>query len=110
MKNNNMREALYYWNNAGLSILIPKQRGLGFLKCPFGHHNITALADIECEERIDMCGLDGYLFFPYGYKAFGERASIQERVLPKLSKHFKFKAWTEVGSDYFYKHLAATIT
>lgn len=90
-----MSEAIYMWDNGGLNVAIPKRRGKGYLKVPFGHHANSKLNDIENEEGIDMCGLDGYLELEYRYIDPDKRDAIVARVLPKLAAHFGFQTWRE---------------
>lgn len=94
--------AIYTWDLAGLMVLIPKKRGRGFLRCPLHHHYVAALSDIEIEECVDLCGLDGYLQLNYGYvHDDAEQARIVDRVMPKLAAHFEFTAWRESHRDFW---------
>jgi hypothetical protein len=83
------------WDLSGLSVLIPKRRGTGYLRYPLGHHRVEKLADIEYDEGIDLCGIDGYLQLEYGYRKPDERREIEARVMPKLAAHFGFTSWHE---------------
>lgn len=100
-----MIEALYLWNHGGLNVLVPKQRGIGFLRCPLGHHSIPELTDIAHSEGIDIWGLDGVLELDYRYKGLKEQKIITQRVMPKLATYFKFSSWREAGFEEFYSHL-----
>lgn len=91
------------WDSGGLNVLIPKRRGEGYLAVPYGHHAVAALGQIEAEEGIDMCGLDGYLELDYR-RCSDERDAIVARVMPKLAKHFGFKSWRE-DTKLFWKIL-----
>ena len=83
------------WDAGGLNVAIPKRKGGGYLKVPFGHHPNSKLSAIEVSERVDMCGLDGYLELSYGYTRLERRKQITARVLPQLAKIFGFKTWRE---------------
>ncbi len=96
-------KALYLWNGSGLNVLVPKKRGKGYLKVPFGHHPVPALSDIEVSESVDMDGLDGMLTLQYGYTyPDSKRQAIVDRVMPRLAEVFKFKEWEEVSNDAFF--------
>jgi hypothetical protein len=83
------------WDMGGLNIAVPKKRGSGYLKQPYGHHAIQALDDIAADERIAMCGLDGYLNLEYRYVEYDARAAIIDRVMPRLAAHYGFREWME---------------
>ena len=80
---------------SGLNIAIPKRRGTGYLKQPYGHHAIAALDEISYDEKIDMNGLDRHLNLEYRYVEVANRAEIVARVLPRLARHYGFKNWRE---------------
>lgn len=90
-----MSEAVFIWDMSGLLVLIPKRRGSGYLKSPLYHNYVPELNRIECDERVDMCGLDGYLQLEYGYIDHDERQAIVDRVLPRLAAHYGFTTWRE---------------
>lgn len=100
----NRKTAIYMWNLHGLNIAIPKKRGSGFLKVPYGHHAISDLDDIFTEEdyeadishSLDVEGLDGFLSINYG-PLWSEPAknSIIERIMPKLAAYYGFELWEE---------------
>lgn len=57
------KELLWLHIDTNIWVLVPKKRGIGYLKTPYGHH---ANADFEKVRRdkmdnIDVFGLDGYL-------------------------------------------------
>lgn len=89
------------WDAGGLNILIPKRRGTGYLKVPYGHHAVKGLSDIESSELVDMDGLDGYLTLEYRYVHPDEQQALVDRVMPKLAKHFKFTTWRESAIDFW---------
>ena len=80
---------------SGLNIAIPKKRGSGYLKQPYGHHSISALNQIAFDESVDMCGLDGYLNLEYGYVEIDARSTITARVMPRIAAHYGFSDWRE---------------
>ena len=93
-----MSEAIYMWDRGGLNILIPKRRGTGYLKVPFGHHAVSGLNDIECAVSADFDGLEGYLSVEYIHRPHGYSKSEEEAValiMPMLAKHYGFTTWRE---------------
>lgn len=46
-----------------IKILIPKKKGIGFLKTPIGHH----VSKLISELGYDCFGLDGYVNIPVRY-------------------------------------------
>ena len=97
-------EAIYIWDMGGLNVLIPKRRGQGFLRCPLGHHRVNALASIEEDERIDLCGLEVYLSLDYGILLDEARDAIITRVMPRLACHYGFTSWVE-DREKFWENL-----
>lgn len=57
-----------YWavHNRSVMFLIPKKRGIGFLRQPVGHH-VNELSTLITSLGYDCCGLDGYLDVNTGY-------------------------------------------
>lgn len=49
-----------------IKILIPKKKGIGFLKTPIGHH-ANELSKLISELGYDCFGLDGYVNIPVRY-------------------------------------------
>lgn len=87
--------AILMWDTSGLCIAVPKKRGHGYLKVPYGHHAVARLNRIATAEGVDMDGLDGYLNLGYGYTDTDERAAIVHRVLPQIAAHYGFASWRE---------------
>lgn len=82
------------WDLGGLNVLIPKRRGTGYLRVPYGHHNDPKLNRIADAIRADVCGLDGYLAFEISLSR-QDRERIVGIVLPMLAAHFGFTQWRE---------------
>ena len=83
------------WDLGGLAVLIPKKNGKGYLKTPLYHNYVKALSDIESDECVNLCGLDGYLHLDYGYTDTARREAIEARVMPRLAAHYGFTTWKE---------------
>lgn len=86
------RELLYCWVAWQFSVLVPKRRGVGFLKVPYGHHVDAGLLDIETIAGCDIYGLDGALDFqcPGSVYHGGNSARIEfaSIVMPELERHY----------------------
>lgn len=88
--------AVYIWNGSGLNVLIPKKRGTGYLRQPYGHHSIAELNEVAYDENCDLSGLDGCLTLEYGMTTdHQKRAEIVARVMPRLAEHYAFASWRE---------------
>ena len=46
---------------SSISVLVPKTRGAGYMRCPLGHSKHPILSDLSWDLGVDMCGLDGDL-------------------------------------------------
>lgn len=64
------KELLWMYVDDSIYVLVPKKRGIGFLRQPYGHHvnhelNQT-IWSVEGADAIDVFGLDGYLDLKVG--------------------------------------------
>ena len=89
--------AFYMWNNSGLNVTIPRRRGKGYLKQPYGNHYVPK---IECARsrlgNIDFFGLDGYLELDYGMICDRvKQVELAGEALPILAECFGFNEWIE---------------
>ena len=89
--------AVFMWDHSGLNVLIPKKRGLGFLRTPYGDHRIDKIEDALDEMGgVDACGLDGYLELEFGMVSNREeQVRIAGIALPALAKASGFSDWVE---------------
>ena len=96
------RELLYSWSAAMFRVLVPKQRGEGFLRVPYGHHPKPELDRIAAVARCDVFGLDGALDFEvpgaiyHGGKT--ERDAFVAKIVPLLEAHYGVPA-REISSE-----------
>lgn len=81
-------------------ILVPKQRGEGFLKVPFGHHN-GPLSDVAAEIGYDLFGLDGSLDVQTGFLRRDAIGDILANIMPAISKHYGID-WRLIDADEFW--------
>lgn len=97
-----MRELLYTWGSWSLLVLVPKIRGVGFLKVPLGHHHDPFLSQMEQDCRCDITGLDGHLDFDCRLGGGdGRRDAFVAQCIPKLEKHYKCPS-REIGHGQFF--------
>jgi hypothetical protein len=95
------KELLVYAREDGreVSILVPKLRGTGYLKVPFGHHQNSALSEVGYEIGYDLFGLDGSLDVQTGF-LFGKRDEIVARIMPVIAAHYGM-TWRLVDGDEY---------
>lgn len=96
---------LYCWMWARMEVLVPKKRGSGYLKVPFGHHADDELGHLETVAECDIFGLDGALSFECGAQISScpdKRTKFEARILPGLQKHYKMDT-REVSETEFWR-------
>lgn len=81
-------------------ILVPKRRGEGFLKAPFGHH-AGPLTQVEAKIGFDLWGLDGSLDVQTGYTSRSDKADLLARIIPPICAHYGM-TYREVDHDEFW--------
>lgn len=86
------KQLLYCWVSEALNVLVPKQRGAGFVKVPYGHHRNVKLDILSEAAGCELFGLDGALEFQCGGKIFHGGSEVRNAfvatVLPLLEKHY----------------------
>lgn len=99
-----VKELLYCFVGPSLQILVPKRRGIGYLKQPIGHHP-NALSRLETEAGYDLFGLDGAIEVHCGFLGSQERMDkVAKQVLEPISRLLGFP-YREVGGEEFWsKH------
>lgn len=93
---------LWAWTLGMLHVLVPKQRGIGWLLVPAGHHASPKIRDIETAAGCDVFGLDGTLDFDCGmdigvYR--DQRRAFEDRVFPAIERAFCCLRGQEVSLD-----------
>lgn len=99
-----MKELLYCWFPTRLDVLVPKRRGNGFVKVPWGHHQDPGLTDIERAAGCDVFGLDGCLMFECGIRVAtyeASRKAFEDVVLPALQRHYGWPCRKVTSSEYW---------
>lgn len=94
------------WVANGFNVLIPKRRGIGYLRVPYGHHHDAALDAIGALVGVDVFGLDGALFFECSGSVFHGAPAVREafaaKVVPALERHYGLGA-LEISQDEFWR-------
>jgi hypothetical protein len=97
-------ELLYCWAVPNcLSVLVPKKRGNGFLRVPYGHHHDEALSRIAAAAGCDVFGLDGSLDFVWGgvdCASEDVREALASKVIPCLELHYGLSARLVTPGEY----------
>lgn len=99
---------VWAWLHTTLEILIPKQRGKGWLKVPAGHHAEARLREIEDAAECDVFGLDGTLTIECGGKVTCYpdcRQRLTARLFPVISREYKTRPDREVSFAFIEREL-----
>lgn len=103
-----MKELLYSWVSGQFSVLVPKKRGAGFLKTPYGHHHNLELSRVESMAGCDLWGLDGSLDFQVsGAILYGGRVgqlAFSSKVMPMLEQYYGFPSKEIEPAEYWRLH------
>jgi hypothetical protein len=90
---------LWAWLHRSLEVLVPRQRGKGWLKVPAGHHAEKRVRELEIVSGVDVYGLDGTLSFQceiYSNES-DERKAFEALVFPVIETHYKCSPGHEVS-------------
>lgn len=102
----NEKELLYCWVARDFNVLVPKRRGSGFLKVPYGHHVDQSLDVIADAGRCEVTGLDGALAFECGGEIFNGgdevRSDFAAIIIPRLESHYGLTA-REIDAPDFWR-------
>jgi len=102
------RELLYTWSHECLAVLVPKQRGVGFLKVPYGDHNDPALNHVADAAGCDLFGKDGALEFQCGGQVYHggctAHAAFEAQVIPALEAHYGWRARAIPSHEFWALH------
>lgn len=89
------RKFLWAWQLRTLEVLVPKQRGKGWLKVPAGHHAEARIQELETAAGCDVWGLDYTLSFQTGYTGDLDdegrkwRKDFEAKVFPWIERGWK---------------------
>lgn len=101
-----VKELLCSWVAGQFCVLVPKRRGAGFLRVPYGHHFDEALDDIASTVSCDVFGLDGMLEFECGGSTYHDQVAREvffKKVVPRLEAHYGVLA-REVSQSEFWRY------
>lgn len=103
-----MKELLYCWISKQFSVLVPKKRGDGYLRAPYGHHHIEELTHIAYAVGYDVCGLDGELTFEVAGSLYhgsqSNRKAFTSRLMPLLEAYYGFPSREIFAAEFWQKH------
>lgn len=105
------QQLLYHWLGRELLVLVPKKRGSGYLRVPYGHHIDVLLDDIAYKVKCDFIGLDGHLeCVPSDstYTGPNRQAKFQSVLIPLLEAHY-VKTSREVTATEFWQLHPSTV-
>lgn len=98
-------QLLFCWVASSFHVLVPKKRGGGFLKVPYGHHDDQGLNAIASVANCDVFGLDGSLEFSCTGAIYHGPQQMRDQfsaaVVPLLEKHYGMTA-REITSHEFW--------
>ena len=102
------KELLFCWVSQALQVLVPKKRGRGFLRVPYGHHYDRVLTKIANDAGVDVFGLDGALEFQcpgaiYHGEAAARKAFVEE-VIPPLERYYGWPSREIKPAEFWAKH------
>lgn len=102
------RQLLYCWVANRFHVLVPKKRGLGFLKVPYGHHDDRGLSDIADAVQCDVFGLDGSLEFQCSGAIYHGPKQLRDQfcasVVPHLVQHYGITAREVTPGEFWASH------
>ncbi len=99
---------VWAWLSSTLEILIPKQRGKGWLQVPAGHHISNRIRAIEEAAQCDICGIDGTLSIECGSKVAvypERRQELIDRLFPVVSREYRTQPDREVGYHFIEREI-----
>ena len=98
-------ELIYCWVSQCFSVLVPKKRGGGFLKVPYGHHHNAELTGIANKIGVDVFGLDGSLDFEVNRSIYyGDRNKFSSVLMPMLESYYGLPSREVNVNDFWRLH------
>jgi len=97
---------LWMYFDGSICILVPKKRGTGFLRVPYGHHVDDGLEDVRCElDMVDLFGLDGYLRVDCNKWCDQDRDRVYaHKVMSAFGAHYGVN-YKEIRADVFHEFI-----
>lgn len=86
-------------------MLVPKRRGEGYVKVPYGHHHIPGLDEIADKAGCDIWGLDGALDFQVSDALYhgpeSDRVKFIGVIAPLLERYYGFPSREIVAAEFW---------
>ncbi|ENI4487358.1 hypothetical protein ABXZ88_003230 [Vibrio fluvialis] len=103
------KELLWMYLNDGIDVLVPKKRGLGYLRQPYGHHSNPLLDDavwrVKGCEQIDIFGLDGNLTLRVNQYEFDDpKRILATALMDSLSTYYGWPHREVTPKEYWSNH------
>lgn len=101
------KELLGCWVTEAFCVLVPRERGTGFLKVPYGHHHDPRFREVDLAVGCDIFGLDGALEFQCGprvYNSTSERQAFLDRLATPLEALYGLSLRIIDPSEYWELH------
>ena len=95
-----IKQILVCFHNTYIGLLVPKKRGTGFLKVPFGHH-AGVLSQVERDIDFDIFGLENELEVRTGYVPIENQEEYIQRVIKPISETLGFPYRIVLRDEYF---------
>jgi hypothetical protein len=106
-----IKELLFSWVDNGFYVLVPKARGEGYLKTPYGPGDDRALIAIGNLVQCDVTGAEGALWFDCSSNVFNGgdnvRAQFESKVVPALEEHYSMVSRRVEAQEYWEMNPAA---
>lgn len=104
------KNLLYCWVASEFHVLVPKARGEGFLRVPYGHLHNADLDAIGALVGLDILGLEGSLHFETDLAIYcggpKAREAFEAKVMPALENLYGWGS-REIAPSEFWELLPA---
>lgn len=101
------KKLIWSYYSKGVNILIPKQRGTGYIKYPI-YHNVNALSQWiddnikwKGSQIATVSGLDGYVNFKLDYVEHSDIPEIEKQIVQPLAMEYFGYGYEYVEHDKF---------
>lgn len=99
------KELLIMFMTDHVTVLVPKKRGVGFVKHPVGHHATPASDFFQFDLGVDpFCEGDGYLSLQSGWVTDELKARYEREIFPRMSEFYGWPCRV-VSSDEFWSNM-----
>lgn len=100
------KEILWLYLDRSICVLIPKKRGKGYLKQPYGHHINTDLENFRNDlNSVDIFGLDGHLQIMVNKAEYEDKdLAFGNSVIEKLASYYSLPFRHVKSSEFWANH------